>query len=117
MSNPSPWPEPVGTVTRKGGRVYVVVARYLVMEGRDEEVAAHLREMAPHARSEAGCLHYAANRSAEEPRRFLLFEQYRDEAAFRAHTETEAFRRIVLAKIRPLLAERNVEFYEALDAD
>ena len=44
----------------------------------------------------------------------MLYEQYVDEAAFGAHTETEAFGRIVLGQIVPLLAERVRETYVTL---
>ena len=94
--------------------MYVVVARYLAVEGAADEVARLLVEMEPHANSEPGCAAYVTHRSIDDPRRFMLYEQYVDEAAFGAHTETEAFGRIVLGQIVPLLAERVRETYVTL---
>ncbi len=89
----------------------VLVVRYLTKEGSDEEVASLLRQMIPHARNEPGCLRYEVGRSTEDPRRFLLYEVYRDEAAFKAHGETEAFKEYVLGRIVPLLESREREFF------
>jgi quinol monooxygenase YgiN len=95
--------------------VFVLTARYLTKEGSDDEVASLLREMIPHARSEPGCVRYDVNRATEDPRRFLLFEVYRDEDAFKAHTETEAFKTYVLGRIVPLLEQREREFFTPVE--
>lgn len=95
--------------------MFVVVARWYAHEGRDDEVAALLAEMTPHAMSEPGCALYIANRSTDDPRRFLLYEQYHDEAAFQAHTETAAFADLVVGRAVPLLEQREREIYRTLD--
>ncbi len=97
--------------------VYVVAARYYTREGQDDEVARILRIMGPLANAEPGCVLYIVNRSVDDPRRFLLYEQYRDEAAFRAHTETEAFKEHILGSAVPLLESRERDFYTTLDTD
>lgn len=95
--------------------MYAIVARWLVKAGHEDEVEALLREMLPHARSEPGCVMYEGNRDVADPRRFLLYEQYRDEAAFQAHIATDAFREIVANRIAPLLEERARETYLSID--
>lgn len=95
--------------------MYVIVARYYVKEGHDDEVAAILRDMIPHALSEPGCHCYAINRSADDPRRFLLYEQYDDAAAFAAHAATEAVKANVIGKVFPLLDHREREVYQTVD--
>lgn len=94
--------------------MYVVVARYLSAEDTGDEVARLLVEMEPLANEEPGCASYVTHRSVDDPRRFMLYEQYLDEAAFQAHTETEAFKRILLGQIVPLLEERARETYVTL---
>jgi quinol monooxygenase YgiN len=47
-----------------------------------------------------------ANRSVEEPRRFVLYEQFDDRAAFDAHLATDSFKVNVAGRILPLLESR-----------
>ncbi|HEV2109158.1 MAG TPA: putative quinol monooxygenase [Thermomicrobiales bacterium] len=96
--------------------MYVIVARFLAQEGKDEEVARLLREMEPLSNQEPGCAQYTVQRSVDDPRLFLLYEQYHDEAAFTAHTETEDFKRLVLGEVVPLLERREREAFWTLDS-
>ena len=94
--------------------MFVVAARYYAQRGKDDEVAAILREMLPLANAEPGCALYAVNRSMDDPRRFLLYEQYHDRAGYEAHRETEAFKAKILGQVIPLLESRVPEFYETI---
>jgi quinol monooxygenase YgiN len=96
--------------------MYVIVARYYTKEGQEDEVAGILSTMIPHALSEPGCAMYEINRSVDDPRQFLLYEQYADEAAFKAHTETEAFAEYILGQAVPLLDSRSRETYQTVAA-
>jgi quinol monooxygenase YgiN len=67
------------------------------------------------SRAEPGNLYYQANRSAENPRLFFLYELYEDEAGYQAHMETEHFTRLVKNEAIPnILEAREREFYETL---
>ena len=96
--------------------MYVVAARYYTKEGAGDEVERILRGMIPIANAEPGCVLYTVNRSVDDPRRFLLYEQYRDEDGYRAHTETEAFKEQILGRAVPLLESRERDFYTTVDA-
>ena len=90
----------------------VLTAKYFVKAGRGDEVAAALRRMAPLVKSsEPGCALYHANRAAENPDMFLLYEQYTDQAALDAHRNTPHFKEIIEGTIVPLLDKREREFY------
>lgn len=95
--------------------MFVVAARYHTKEGAEEEVAAVLREMVPISNAEPGCALYVVNRAIDDPRRFLLYEQYHDRAGYEAHTQTDAFKEKVLGRIVPLLETRERDFFETLD--
>ncbi|MDP9366220.1 MAG: antibiotic biosynthesis monooxygenase [Chloroflexota bacterium] len=95
--------------------MFVVAARYYTQEGRDDDVAAVLREMVPISNAEPGCALYVVNRSTEDPRAFLLYEQYHDRAGYEAHTETEAFKEKILGTVVPMLESRVRDFYEVLE--
>jgi quinol monooxygenase YgiN len=95
--------------------MFVVAARYYTKEGKDNEVAEILKKMTPISRAEPGCALYVVNRSTEDPRKFLLYEQYRGKAGYEAHMATEAFKENILGKAVPLLESRERDFYETLD--
>lgn len=95
--------------------MYVVVARWLVKDGHVAEVAAAIKRMIPHALAEPACEAYIVNQSVEEPRRFLLYEQYHDLAGFEAHTQTAAFKELVLGQIVPLLEDRGRDIYRTIE--
>ena len=90
----------------------VLVAKYTVKTGQGDHVEAALRRMAPLVKaSEPGCTFYQANRSPENPDHFLLFEQYRDDAALAAHRETVHFKEIIEGTIVPMLEHRERAMY------
>ena len=95
--------------------MYVVAAQYYAKEGKADEIAAILQEMIPISRAEPGCALYLINRSLDDPRKFLLYEQYRGKAGYEAHMATDAFKENILGKAVPLLESRERDFYETLD--
>ena len=95
--------------------MYVVAARYHTQEGKDDEVAAILQTMIPISSAEPGCVLYTVNRSVDDPRKFLLYEQYRDRAGYEAHMETPEFKDNILGKVVPMLESRERDFYETID--
>lgn len=96
--------------------MYVIAARYLTKSGEEGTVAELLAKMARLSNSDAepGCVLYAINQSIENPRSFLLYEQYRDEEAFTAHTQTDYFKELVLDGAVPLLEHRERETYDLI---
>jgi quinol monooxygenase YgiN len=49
---------------------------------------------------------FLVNRGIDDPDRFVLYEQYGDEAAFQEHRQSAHFRTNVESGVAPLLAER-----------
>ncbi len=89
----------------------VLLVTYIAKEGREDELEARLREMTGHTRQEPGCLAYVAQRSQREPRKFVLYEQYVDQAAFDFHRASEYFKRIVQGEYNDILESRAPEFF------
>lgn len=94
---------------------FALTARWVAKEGEEERVAEALRMLAPASRAEPGCLYYQPCRDREDPRVFCVFEVYVDEEAYKAHGESEHFRRYALPTFE-LLESRERAFYETLDA-
>jgi (4S)-4-hydroxy-5-phosphonooxypentane-2,3-dione isomerase len=91
----------------------VLIAQHFAQEGKDDEVAELLRQMSAYCNSDAepGCLMYIVNRNTENPRHFLIYEQYVDQAALEMHAETPMFQETLLGKEIPLLDSRERSFW------
>ena len=95
---------------------YVVSAKWTAKEGKAERLLEVIREMTPPSRDEPGNLFYQAQVSTEDPQVFYLYEQYVDEAGYRAHQDSEHFTRLVKEEAIPdLLEDRERAFYETID--
>jgi len=94
---------------------YVLTARMTCREGEEERALELIGQLAAASQQEPGSIHYIPHRSVENPRTFLIYEMYRDEAAFEAHGQTEHFKSIALEQLFPLMEERERRFYEPLD--
>jgi quinol monooxygenase YgiN len=55
------------------------------------------------------------HRLRDDADEFLLYETYKDEAAFLAHRETAHFKNIVIAEAVPRLEHREIQVYAPLD--
>ena len=94
---------------------YVLTALWRAKAGCEDRVVAVLDELARATRAEPGCVQFQPNRSTADPTRFLLYEEYADEAAFEAHGASEHFNRLVLGEAVPnLLADRERLFWRSL---
>lgn len=95
----------------------VLTAKYFAKPGSGDQVEGLLRRMAPLvSANEPGCKLYHANRSAENPDVFLLYEHYADQAALDAHRNTPHFKEIIEGVIVPLLERRERELYHSVIA-
>jgi quinol monooxygenase YgiN len=94
---------------------YVLTARMTAREGEEERALELIKELAAASQQEPGAIHYIPHRSIDNPRTFLIYEQYRDEDAFKEHGQTEHFKTIALEQLFPLMEERERTFYEPID--
>ena len=94
---------------------YTLVVRMTAPEGEQDRAEELIRKLGDASRQEPGVVHYIAHRDPEDPRVFLIYEQYRDQAAFEAHGQTDHFKDIALGELFPLLENRERAIYEKLD--
>ena len=94
---------------------YVVSVTWTANEGEEEAVAAALARMREPTLAEDGVLMWIPHRDPNDPKVFHIYEQYTDEAAYGAHTETDHFQRDGLGDAIPRLADRRREFYEPME--
>ena len=94
---------------------FIVAATYRAKPGEEEEIRRILEIMGPLSRQEPGCVFYQAHRSLEDPQVFLLYEQYEDEAGYKAHLESAHFAEHIKGDAIPRLESRERAFYVTLD--
>jgi quinol monooxygenase YgiN len=94
---------------------FVLVARMTTREGEQDRAAELIDQLAAASRDEPGNLHYIPHRDPENPRVFMIYEQYRDKAAFEEHGQTDHFKSIGAGELFPLMEERQRNFYETID--
>jgi (4S)-4-hydroxy-5-phosphonooxypentane-2,3-dione isomerase len=93
---------------------YVVSVTWTAKEGEEDAVAAALERMREPTLAEDGVLTWIPHRDQNDPLVFYIYEQYTDEAAYSAHTETEHFQRDGFGDAIPRLTDRRREFYEPM---
>lgn len=68
-----------------------VAVVYTFAADRETEAQAHLRALLAASPHEPGCRRYEVHRAKDDARKFLIFEQYDDEAALESHRATPHF--------------------------
>jgi quinol monooxygenase YgiN len=94
---------------------FVLVARMTTREGEQQRAAELIDKLAAGSRAETGNIHYIPHRDVENPRVFMIYEQYRDKAAFEEHGQTEHFKTLAAGELFGLMEERERTFYETID--
>jgi (4S)-4-hydroxy-5-phosphonooxypentane-2,3-dione isomerase len=94
---------------------YAVSVTWTAKEGEEDAVAAALERLREPTLAEEGVLMWIPHRDPEDPKVFHIYEQYTEEGAYTAHTETEHFQRDGFGDAIPRLADRRREFYETMD--
>lgn len=64
-------------------------AEFTARPGCEAALAALVRDLTDAVRAEPGCLRFEPFTRAENPRAYVVFERYRDEAAFQEHLASE----------------------------
>jgi (4S)-4-hydroxy-5-phosphonooxypentane-2,3-dione isomerase len=83
----------------------VLAVIWMAKVGREAEVTSLFAQLTEESRKEPGCSMYQVLRHKTEPRRFFIYEQYKDDAALEAHRNTPHFLQYV-RKDLPKIADR-----------
>ncbi len=95
----------------------MISAVWRAREGEVGRVEGIVERIGEASRREPGNLLWQAHRSPDDERLFWIYEQYADEAAAQAHSESEHFRRLVLEEAVPLLESRERSYFETFPPD
>ncbi len=91
-----------------------LAATYIIKPGEEERAIDYLNQLTAASRAEPGIIMYLVHRSPTSPRKFFLYEQYTDQAAFDAHRQTRHFIKYAIDGIYNILESRVAEVYEPL---
>jgi (4S)-4-hydroxy-5-phosphonooxypentane-2,3-dione isomerase len=83
----------------------VLAVTWVARAGREQEVTSLFSKLTEDSRKEPGCLMYQVHRHRTEPRRFFIYEQYKDDAALEAHRTAPHFLQYA-KKDLPKIADR-----------
>ena len=83
----------------------VLAVTWLAKVGREVEAAEVFSKLTEESRKEPGCITYQVHRHKTEPRRFFIYEQYKDDAALEAHRAASHFLQYA-KKVLPKVADR-----------
>jgi autoinducer 2-degrading protein len=87
---------------------------YTIRAGHEDEAADDLRKLAAETRKEPGNLLYLTHRSIEDPRKFLIYEQYRSQAALETHQTKDYFQHYSVNGLRKIAESRIAGTYRPL---
>jgi quinol monooxygenase YgiN len=83
----------------------VLAVTWMAKTGREAEAAAILEKITTQSRKEPGCVMYQVHKHKTDPRRFFIYEQYKDDAALEAHRAAPHFLQFA-KKDLPKVADR-----------
>ncbi|HYX52408.1 MAG TPA: putative quinol monooxygenase [Candidatus Limnocylindrales bacterium] len=87
----------------------------VVKPGEEEKCKELIRHLHEHSRKEPGCVQYAGHQSNENPRHFLFYEVYKDDAALQAHRDSPHFKKYVIDGLDGIMESRSRELYSIVD--
>ncbi len=92
----------------------VLAVTWMAKAGHETEVAGVFSKLTEESRKEPGCVIYQVHRHKTEPRRFFIYELYKDDAALEAHRAAPHFLQFARKEL-PKIAERTEgNLYEPL---
>ena len=83
----------------------VLAVTWMAKVGRENEVTGIFSKLTEASRQEPGCSMYIVHRHKTEPRRFFIYEQYKDDAALEAHRAAPHFLQFAKKEL-PKVADR-----------
>ncbi len=89
----------------------ILAVHVTIKAGHEDEAVELFRKLQDASRREPGCRMYAVQRSRENQRHFLIYEQYADEAALQAHRDSAHFKQYAAEGFYRFVEERRAELY------
>lgn len=92
----------------------VLAVTWMAKVGREAEAVAILEKLTGESRKEPGCVMYQVHKHKTDPRRFFIYEQYKDDAALEAHRTTAHFLQLAKKDLVKVADRTEGHLYEPL---
>ena len=92
----------------------VLAVHVTIKSGHEDEVLDSFRKLESETRREPGCILYVVQRSRENPRHYLVYEQYKDEAALEAHRNSPHFQQYAANGFYRFVEDRKAELFNPI---
>jgi len=90
----------------------ILAVHLTIKSGHEDELTDTFRKLQEETRREPGCISYIVQRSRENPRHYLIYEQYKDQAALDAHRGSEHFKQYATNGFYRVVEERRAELFD-----
>jgi len=92
----------------------VLAVHLTIQAGHEDAVVETFHKLQTATRQEPGCIHYVVQRSRENNRRYLVYEQYKDEAALQAHRDSPHFKQYATDGVFRFVEQRQAELFNLI---
>jgi quinol monooxygenase YgiN len=92
----------------------ILAVHVTIKAGHEDEVIDPFRKLEEETRREPGCIFYLVQRSRENPRRYLIYEQYTDDAALQTHRNSPHFLKYGTEGFYRFVEERQAELFNPI---
>ncbi len=92
----------------------VLAVTWMANPGAENAVAIIFQKLQEASRQEPGCLMYNVHRHVDDPRRFFIYEQYRDAQALEAHRNSPHFQEYAVKELRKIGERQQGDLYRPL---
>jgi len=92
----------------------ILVVRVTIKAGHEDEVLVPFRKLQDETRREPGCIMYLFQRSRDDSRRYLIYEQYKDQAALDTHRASPHFKEYATNGFYRFVEERQAELFDPI---
>ena len=92
----------------------ILAVHVTIKAGHEDEVLDSFRKLEEATRREPGCIAYVVQRSRENKRHYLVYEQYTDEAALEAHRNSPHFKQYATDGFYRFVEERRAELFDPI---
>ena len=92
----------------------VLAVTWIAKTGRESETAAIFDKLQAESRKEPGCVMYQVHKHKTDPRRFFIYEQYKDDAALEGHRTAPHFLQMAKKDLPKVAARTEGHLFEPL---
>jgi (4S)-4-hydroxy-5-phosphonooxypentane-2,3-dione isomerase len=92
----------------------ILAVHVTIKAGHEDEVLDSFHKLEEETRREPGCIFYVVQRSRENPQRYLVYEQYKDQAALDAHRNSTHFKKYAAEGFYRFVEQRQAELFDPI---